>query len=328
MEVLTTKIDSQFKNIKGEMKETRDGCNYCGGTHSSSECDDKTMGGPGEGVANYVQGGYRENYYGRNSGNGATTNKETTAVTHNLIMTTVQLNKHLRRNPMNLLLKNHARVHGRSKIVKFVKNQFFNFKTKVKQGQKNYQAAIYDLETKFGRSDQQSARPTGTLIPVEPADQEKTTCSCPYGTYAYKCMPFSLCNAPTTFQRCMITIFQDMLETSMEVFMDDFSVFRSSFNSCLLNHEQMLIRCKQANLVLNYEKCHFMVTEGIVLDQKLSSAGLEVDKAKIKIIYRAKNPNLEGLRDDDIDKTGKGLVKRNILYIMEESSDEVPLDEV
>ncbi|GJV82839.1 hypothetical protein Tco_1522737 [Tanacetum coccineum] len=307
IEVLTTKIDSQFKNIKGEMKEMRDGCNYCGGTHSSSECDDKTMGGPGEGVANYVQGGYRENYYGKNSGNGATTNKETTTVTHNLIMTTVQLNKHLRRNPMNLLLKNHARVHGRSKIVKFIKNQFFNFKTKVKQGQKNYQAAIYDLETKFGRSDQQSARPTGTLIPVEPADQEKTTCSCPYGTYAYKCMPFSLCNAPTTFQRCMITIFQDMLETSMEVFMDDFSVFR----------------------------------KGIVLDQKLSSAGLEVDKAKIKviaklppptnvkvIIYRAKNPNLEGLRDDDIDKTGKGLVKRNILYIMEESSDEVPLDEV
>ncbi|GJZ06021.1 hypothetical protein Tco_0539814 [Tanacetum coccineum] len=80
--------------------------------------------------------------------------------------------------------------------------------------------------------------------------------------------------------RCIIAIFQDMLETSMEVFMDDFSVFRDSFNSCLANLEQMLVRCKQAHLVLNWEKCHFMVTEGIVLGHKVSNAGLEVDKAK------------------------------------------------
>nr|GEU91300.1 DNA-directed DNA polymerase [Tanacetum cinerariifolium] len=79
-------------------------------------------------------------------------------------------------------------------------------------------------------------------IPIEPADQEKTIFTCPYGTYAYKRMPFGLCNAPTTFQRCMIAIFQDMLETSMEVFMDDFSVFRDSYDSCLNNLEQMLIR--------------------------------------------------------------------------------------
>ncbi|GJY58088.1 reverse transcriptase domain-containing protein [Tanacetum coccineum] len=62
-------------------------------------------------------------------------------------------------------------------------------------------------------------------IPIEPADQEKTTFTCPYGTYAYKRMSFGLCNAPATFQRCMIAIFQDMHETSMEVFMDDFLVF-------------------------------------------------------------------------------------------------------
>ncbi|GJR42727.1 reverse transcriptase domain-containing protein [Tanacetum coccineum] len=74
-------------------------------------------------------------------------------------------------------------------------------------------------------------------IPIEPADQEKTTFTCPYGTYAYKRMPFGLCNAPTTFQRCTIAIFQDMLETSMEVFMDDFSVFGDSFNSWLNNLE-------------------------------------------------------------------------------------------
>ncbi|GJR05749.1 reverse transcriptase domain-containing protein [Tanacetum coccineum] len=121
-------------------------------------------------------------------------------------------------------------------------------------------------------------------IPIEPANQEKTTFTCPYGTYTYKRMPFSLCNAPITFQRCMIAIFQDMLKTSMEVFMDDFSVFRDSFDSCLNNLEQMLIQCKQVHLVLNWEKCHFMVTEGIVLGHKVSRKGLEVDKAKIDVI--------------------------------------------
>ncbi|GJX80016.1 reverse transcriptase domain-containing protein [Tanacetum coccineum] len=87
-------------------------------------------------------------------------------------------------------------------------------------------------------------------IPIEPVDQEKTTFTCPYGTYAYKRMSFDLFNALTTFQRCIIAIFQDMLEISMEVFMDGFSVFRNSFYSCLANLEQMLIRCKQAHLVL------------------------------------------------------------------------------
>ncbi|GJR22278.1 reverse transcriptase domain-containing protein [Tanacetum coccineum] len=120
-------------------------------------------------------------------------------------------------------------------------------------------------------------------IPIEPANQEKTTFTCPYGTYAYKHMPFGLCNTLATFQRCMIAIFQDMLKTSMEVFMDDFSVFGDSFDSCLNNLEQMLIRCKQAHLVLNWEKCHFVVTEGIVLGHKVSRKRLEVDKAKIDI---------------------------------------------
>nr|GEV76779.1 retrovirus-related Pol polyprotein from transposon 17.6 [Tanacetum cinerariifolium] len=85
----------------------------------------------------------------------------------------------------------------------------------------------------------------------------------------------------------MIAIFQDMLETSMEVFMDDFFVFRDLLNSCLANLEQMLIRCKQAHLALNWEKCHFMVTEGIVLDHTVSSVGLEDDKAKINECIKA-----------------------------------------
>ncbi|GKD21583.1 putative nucleotidyltransferase, ribonuclease H [Tanacetum coccineum] len=134
-------------------------------------------------------------------------------------------------------------------------------------------------------------------IPIEPADQEKTTFTYPYGTYAYKRMPFGLCNTPATFQRFMIAIFQDMLETSMEVFKDDFSVFGDSFDSCLNNLEQMLIRCKQAHLVLNWEKCHFMVTEGIVLGHKVSHKGLEVDKAKIDVIAKLPPPtNIKAVR--------------------------------
>ncbi|GJT87089.1 reverse transcriptase domain-containing protein [Tanacetum coccineum] len=71
-------------------------------------------------------------------------------------------------------------------------------------------------------------------IPIDPHDQEKTTFMCPYGTFAYSHMPFGLCNAPGTFQRCMMAIFHDMIEKTMEVFMDDFSVFGNSFGNCLL----------------------------------------------------------------------------------------------
>ncbi|GJZ93779.1 reverse transcriptase domain-containing protein [Tanacetum coccineum] len=62
-------------------------------------------------------------------------------------------------------------------------------------------------------------------ILIASEDQEKTTFTCPYGTFAYKRMPFGLCNAPTTFQRCLTAIFHELIKDSMEVFMDDFSVF-------------------------------------------------------------------------------------------------------
>ncbi|GJY57423.1 reverse transcriptase domain-containing protein [Tanacetum coccineum] len=112
-------------------------------------------------------------------------------------------------------------------------------------------------------------------IPIDPLDQEKTTFTCPYGTFAYRRMPFGLCNAPGTFQRCMVAIFHDMIEKTMEVFMDDFSVFGDSFSSCLSHLDKMLQRCEDTNLVLNWEKCHFMVKEGIVLGHKISKSGIE-----------------------------------------------------
>ncbi|GKA62934.1 reverse transcriptase domain-containing protein [Tanacetum coccineum] len=127
-------------------------------------------------------------------------------------------------------------------------------------------------------------------IPSDPNDQEKITFTCPFGTYAYRRMPFGLCNALATFQRCMLAIFHDMIEESVEVFMDDFSVFGNSFDTCLNNLDKMLQRCKDTHLILNGGKCHFMVKEGIVLGHKVSSAGLEVDKAKINVISKLPPP--------------------------------------
>ncbi|CAA7392252.1 unnamed protein product [Spirodela intermedia] len=105
-------------------------------------------------------------------------------------------------------------------------------------------------------------------IYINPLDQEKTTFTCPFGTFAFKRMPFGLCNAPATFQRCMLSIFSDMIGKCMEIFMDDFFIFCESFDECL-NHLQ----------------------HGVVLGHIVSERGLEVDRAKIDIISKMKPPN-------------------------------------
>ncbi|GKA13091.1 putative nucleotidyltransferase, ribonuclease H [Tanacetum coccineum] len=151
------------------------------------------------------------------------------------------------------------------------------------------------VTTRGGKS---TTEPIGFFqILITPEDQEKTTFTCPYGTFAYRRMPFRLCNAPASFQRCMMAIFHDMVEDFMVVFMDDFLVFGNFFDQCLNNLDKMLGRCEDTNLVLNWEKCNFMVKEGIVLGHKISGKGIEVDKAKIDVI--AKLPyltNVKGIR--------------------------------
>jgi hypothetical protein len=96
-------------------------------------------------------------------------------------------------------------------------------------------------------------------IPIHPNDQSKTTFTCPYGTFAYRQMPFGLCNAPASFQRCMMAIFSNLIEKVMEVFMDDFSVHGKTFKGCLANLDKVLKRCQMVDLVLNWEKCYFIV---------------------------------------------------------------------
>jgi hypothetical protein len=105
-------------------------------------------------------------------------------------------------------------------------------------------------------------------------------------------MPFGLRNAPITLKRCMINIFSNYVKTIIEVFMDDFTMYGDSFDKCLENLSLVLKRCIETNLVLNYEKCYFMVKQGLVLWHVVSSRGLKVDKAKIDIILSLPYPHV------------------------------------
>ncbi|KAI3743725.1 hypothetical protein L1987_56790 [Smallanthus sonchifolius] len=134
-------------------------------------------------------------------------------------------------------------------------------------------------------------------IAIHPDDQHKTTFTCPYGTFAFRRMPFGLCNAPATFQRCMMSIFSDMVGENLEIFMDDFSIFGMSFEKCLDQLTKVLKRCVERNLVLSWEKSHFMVREGVVLGHVVSERGMEVDRAKVNVISTLPPPtNVKGVR--------------------------------
>jgi hypothetical protein len=93
-----------------------------------------------------------------------------------------------------------------------------------------------------------------------------------------------------------MVIFSGLIEKVMEVFMNDFSVYGKTFEGCLANLDKVLKRCQMTDLVLNWEKCHFMVQEGIVLGHKILEKGIEVDKAKIEVIEQLPPPtNMKGI---------------------------------
>ncbi|RDX61492.1 Retrovirus-related Pol polyprotein from transposon 17.6, partial [Mucuna pruriens] len=132
-------------------------------------------------------------------------------------------------------------------------------------------------------------------IHIAPEDQHKMTFTYPFDTFAYTRMSFRLCNVPSTFQSCMTSIFSDLLQDCMEVFMDDFMVYTNSFDACLENLSKVLTRHINTTLVLNFKKCYFMVTKGIVLGYLVSNRGIEVDISKIDIITSL--PNLTFVRE-------------------------------
>ncbi|GJW53789.1 reverse transcriptase domain-containing protein, partial [Tanacetum coccineum] len=117
-------------------------------------------------------------------------------------------------------------------------------------------------------------------IPIDPKDQENTIFTCPYGTFAYRCMPFGLCNPPGTFQRCMMAIFHDMIEKTMEVFMDDFSVFGNSFSMCLTNLDKMLKRCEDTNSWLKKKDAKARLLRRVLLLQEFDFKVIDTKRAE------------------------------------------------
>ncbi|GJS22643.1 reverse transcriptase domain-containing protein [Tanacetum coccineum] len=118
-------------------------------------------------------------------------------------------------------------------------------------------------------------------IPIDPMDQEKTTFTCPFGTYAYRRMPFGLCNAPTTFQRCMLAIFHDMIEELVEVFIDDFSVFGNSFDNFLNNLDKCFNVARMKILSLIGKHVTLWLKKELCLDTKFPVQALNLTKTKL-----------------------------------------------
>ena len=114
-------------------------------------------------------------------------------------------------------------------------------------------------------------------IQIAPEDQDKTTFTYPWGTFAYRVLPFGLCNAPATFQRAVIGIFSELVNDSMEIFMDDFTPYGKDFEEALENLKKVLTRCEQTQLSLSTEKCHMMMSEGVVLTRCEHTSSLSME---------------------------------------------------
>jgi hypothetical protein len=88
----------------------------------------------------------------------------------------------------------------------------------------------------------------------------------------------------------MMVVFSEFIEEIVVMFMDDFSVYGKTFVDYLANLDKVLTRCAEVDLVLNWEKCHFMVTQGIILRHVLSERGIEVEKAKVEMVEKLPPP--------------------------------------
>jgi hypothetical protein len=95
----------------------------------------------------------------------------------------------------------------------------------------------------------------------------------------------------------MIAVFSEIIEKTVEVSMDDFSVYGKTFVDCLEKLDKVLTRCGEVYLVLNWEKCHFMVKQVIVLGHVISEKVIELDKAKVEAVKKLSPPtDIKSLR--------------------------------
>eukprot|EP00253_Pinus_taeda_P013007 PITA_13007 len=130
-------------------------------------------------------------------------------------------------------------------------------------------------------------------IQISPEDQDKATFTFPWETFAYRVLPFGLCNAPATFQRDVLSIFADLINDGIEVYMDDFTPYGDDFDPALDTLEKVLQRCIATRLCLRHEKCYMMMTEGLILGHYISAAGIQVDPAKIQILLLIPTPTTQ-----------------------------------
>eukprot|EP00253_Pinus_taeda_P005544 PITA_05544 len=130
-------------------------------------------------------------------------------------------------------------------------------------------------------------------IHIAPEDQDKTTFTCPWGTFSYRVLPFGLCNAPATFQRAILNIFANLINQGLEVYMDDFTPYGDDFDLALDTLEKVLQCCIATRLCLSHEKCYMMMIEGLILGHYISAAGIQVDPAKIQIILLIPTPTTQ-----------------------------------
>lgn len=127
-------------------------------------------------------------------------------------------------------------------------------------------------------------------IQISLKNQDKTTFTCSWATFASQVLPFGLCNALATFQRAVLSICAELVHDSVEIYMDDFTPYGSNFQEVVTNLGKFLAKCIEMNLSLSPEKCELLMTEGTMLGHTISQQGLQVDPNKIAIIDRVPPP--------------------------------------
>ncbi|GJY01160.1 reverse transcriptase domain-containing protein [Tanacetum coccineum] len=161
-------------------------------------------------------------------------------------------------------------------------------------------AGVYALTDQKLMKDRKDTFPLTLLFKftlLDLIDHDKENIHVSLGNVRLIAHAFWLMQCTGTFQGGMMAIFHDMIEKTMEVFMDEFLVVGNSFENCLSRIDKMLQRCEDTNLCLNWEKSHFMVKEGIILGHKISIKGIEVDKAKVDVIAKLPHPTtVKGVR--------------------------------